>query len=179
MAAQRDKRVEVSALLRAGHKVSEVANLVRVSRTTVYAIKKRMDDGEGVNRRAGSGRKSVVDRDSLRDAIESSPLTSMRQHARRLGVGTATVRRAVAKLGVTRIRELKKAFLPIRVSSRDCVKRSGFATVLFCTDVARGSTRLRARTARCVPVYKGVDNLSLGDSPGVPGCSAGNLGLDT
>lgn len=99
MASQRDKRVEVSALLRAGNKVSEVANLVSVSRTTVYSIKKRMDDGEGVNRRAGSGRKSVVDRDSLRDAIQSSPSTSMRQHARRLVVGGATVRRAVAKMG--------------------------------------------------------------------------------
>ena len=33
------------------------------------AIKKRMDDGAVVNRRAGSGRKTVVDRDSLQDAI--------------------------------------------------------------------------------------------------------------
>ena len=64
MAPQRDKRVKVSALRRAGHKVSEVANLVGESRTTVYTIKKRMDDGEDVNRRAGSGRKTVVDRDT-------------------------------------------------------------------------------------------------------------------
>ena len=61
--------VNVSALLRVGHKESAVANLVGVSCTTVYAIKKRIDDGEGVNRRAGSGRMAVVDRDSLRDAI--------------------------------------------------------------------------------------------------------------
>ena len=65
LAPQRDSRLKVSALLRAGHKVSEVANLVGVSRTTVCAIKKRIDNGEGVNRRAGSGRKTVVDRDSL------------------------------------------------------------------------------------------------------------------
>ena len=51
LAPQRDNREKVSALL-AGHKVSDVANLVGVSRTTVYAIKKRIDDGEGVNRRA-------------------------------------------------------------------------------------------------------------------------------
>ena len=69
MASQRDNRMNVSALLRAGHKVSEVANLVGVFSTTVYAIKKRIDDNEGVNRRAGSGRKAVVDRDSLRNAI--------------------------------------------------------------------------------------------------------------
>ena len=79
MAPQRDNRAKVSALLREvaqrGHKVSEVANLVGVSRTTVYSIKKHMDDGEGINRRAGSGQKTVVDRDSLRDAIRSSPFS--------------------------------------------------------------------------------------------------------
>ena len=98
MAPHRDNSVKVSALLRAGHKVSEVANLVGVSRTTVYSIEKRMDDGEGVNRRASSGRKTVVDRDSLRNAIRSSSRTPMRHHARRLRVGSATVWRSVAKL---------------------------------------------------------------------------------
>ena len=72
MAPQRDNRVEVSALLRAGHKVSEGAKLAGVSRTTVCAIKKSIDDGESVNRRAGSSRKTVVDRDSLRDAIQGT-----------------------------------------------------------------------------------------------------------
>ena len=45
---QRDNRLEVSSLFHAGHKVSEVATLVGVSRITVCAIKKRIDDGEGV-----------------------------------------------------------------------------------------------------------------------------------
>ena len=58
-------RAGLSALPHAGQKAREVANLVKVSRTTVYAIKKCLDNGEGVNRRAGSGRKTVVDRDSL------------------------------------------------------------------------------------------------------------------
>ena len=57
---QRENRVKASALRRAWHKVSEIANLVGVSRTTTYAIKKRMNDGESVNRRAGSSRKTVV-----------------------------------------------------------------------------------------------------------------------
>ena len=61
--------MEVSAFLIAGHKVREVETLVGVSRTTIYAIKKRMDDGKGANRRTGSGRKTVVDCASLRDAI--------------------------------------------------------------------------------------------------------------
>ena len=63
----------MSAFLGAGNKVSEVENLVSVCRTTVYSIKKRMDDGEGVNRRGGgSGRRSVVDRDSSRYAVQSN-----------------------------------------------------------------------------------------------------------
>ena len=31
-----------------------------------------MDDGEGVNRRAGSGQKTVLDRDSLQVAIQGT-----------------------------------------------------------------------------------------------------------
>ena len=44
------------SFLREGHKVSEIANLFGVSRTTVYEFEKRTDDGESVNRRAGSDR---------------------------------------------------------------------------------------------------------------------------
>ena len=55
--------MNVSALLRAGYKVSEVANLVGASRTTVYAIKKLMDDSAGVDKCAGNGRKTVVYRE--------------------------------------------------------------------------------------------------------------------
>ena len=47
MAPQRDNWVKFSALYRVGHKASEVANLVGVSHTTIYAINKRMNDGEG------------------------------------------------------------------------------------------------------------------------------------
>ena len=60
MVSQRDNRVKVYAILRARHKVSEVGRKPCRSRTTVCAIKKRMDDGEGANRHAGSSRKTVV-----------------------------------------------------------------------------------------------------------------------
>ena len=71
MAPQRDNRVTISALLRAGHKVSEVANLVGESCTTVYAIKKRMHDGEVANRCVGGGQNTVVVRDSFRGVFEA------------------------------------------------------------------------------------------------------------
>ena len=70
MAPQRYNRVKVSAFLHVGHKVSEI-----------YAIKKGMDDGEGVSRRAGSGRKTVLNRESLQDAIRSSPSNDIPQAA--------------------------------------------------------------------------------------------------
>ena len=53
------------------HKVIEVANIIVVSYTTVYAIKKGMEDGEGVNRCAGSGRKTVVYHDSCEMSFEA------------------------------------------------------------------------------------------------------------
>ena len=61
---------------------SEVANLAEVSCTTVYAIRKRMDDGESVNRCADSGQTTVVDRDSWRDVIRSSPSRDTHLRAR-------------------------------------------------------------------------------------------------
>ena len=41
---------------------SDCSHYTGVSRKTVYAIRKRMDYGESVNRGTGNGRKTVVDR---------------------------------------------------------------------------------------------------------------------
>ena len=71
--------MKVSVLLRAGHKVSEVANLVAVSRITVYAIKKCMDYGEGVNSRTGSGRKTVVDSNRASGGLNKSLIITATQ----------------------------------------------------------------------------------------------------
>ena len=70
MALQRDNLVKVSALY-VGHKVRD--HKPCRSFTTIHVIK-HMDDGKGVNRHAGSGPKTVVDCDCLRDVIQSSPL---------------------------------------------------------------------------------------------------------
>ena len=64
--------MKVSALLLAGRKVSQAVKLVEVSHTTVYAIKRQMNDGECAGRYAGSGRKTVVARDSLRSVIRGT-----------------------------------------------------------------------------------------------------------
>ena len=74
----------VSALLEAALKIDQVANSVGLLRTTVSAIKKRMNNNEGVNSCTTIDWKSVVDHNNLRDAIRSSLWTFMRQHARKL-----------------------------------------------------------------------------------------------
>ncbi|KAF2352045.1 5'-Nucleotidase C-terminal [Trinorchestia longiramus] len=60
-----------------------------------------------------------MDRDSLQDAIQSSPLTSMRQHAKRLGVGAVTVRQTVVELGRKSLVIVKRPLLRPAI----CVKR--------------------------------------------------------
>ena len=80
MAPQRDNRFKVSALLHAGHKVSEVANLVGVSRITVYAIKKCMNYGKSVNRRTSSGRKTVVDYNRASGGLNKNRIITAKPH---------------------------------------------------------------------------------------------------
>ena len=46
---QIDNRLKASALLCAAHKVSEIPNLPKPKSTTIYAIKKRMDDDESIS----------------------------------------------------------------------------------------------------------------------------------
>ena len=54
MATWRDSIVIVSVLLEAVLKICQVENFVKVSRTTVSAIKKWMNNNEGVNSCANS-----------------------------------------------------------------------------------------------------------------------------
>ena len=55
--------MKVSAFLRAGHIVSEVANLIGAASPNRLCEQEARIRCQSVNRRAGSGRKAVVDRD--------------------------------------------------------------------------------------------------------------------
>ena len=90
IAPQRDNRAKVSALLRAGHKVSEFANLVGVSRTTVYAIRSALTlakvstDVQAMFERL---LRIVTAVGMLFEAVPGRPCANVK----RLGVGAATV----------------------------------------------------------------------------------------
>ena len=50
------KRIEISALLRAGHKQTDIARQLSVSRMTVYRVAQRLNNSETLKDRPRSGR---------------------------------------------------------------------------------------------------------------------------
>ena len=94
IAPQRVNRVKYSALLRAGHKVSEVAKLVVLALLSTRS--RSAWTTEGVNKRAGSGRKSVVNRYSLRDEMTFEG--RLRMASRKLSRSTTVFRPLHARL---------------------------------------------------------------------------------
>ena len=106
---ERDNRIKISALLRAGLCQKKIANQVGVDRKTVYNVKKRMDAEAGIERLPGSGRKRKIPTAEIKAVIEADPYTSMRSHAKDLDVSKNTVCRAVKKEGGQTL-VLKKAF---------------------------------------------------------------------
>lgn len=108
---ERDKRLEVLGMLRAGSSPTVIANELGVSRTTVYAVKDKMEKGDGVERKSGSGRPQKIDHEKVRDAVRAAPTTSMRQHAKSLGVCKDTVRRSVKEDGGKSLVMLAKPLL--------------------------------------------------------------------
>jgi transposase len=111
MASQRDKRLQVDALLRAGLEPKAISGQLGVSVATVYNIKKRQDEGQDMERASGSGRKPSLDPDELKEQIKANPLTSMRSQAADLGVSEATVRRTVKKVGGKSLMRVERPLL--------------------------------------------------------------------
>jgi len=111
MASQRDSRLKVSILLCAGHTPTEVAKLTGMARKTVYIVKKRMDNDETIERKEGSGKKSLINVNTLKNAIEEDPTKSMRSHAKDFSVSHTTVSKTVKKLGGKSLVRLERPLL--------------------------------------------------------------------
>ena len=71
------KKIEVSALLRAGHKKSEIAKRLKVSRMTVHQVADRLRNSETLEDRPCSGRPQVIKRETVRKAFEDYPALKM------------------------------------------------------------------------------------------------------
>ena len=88
-------RIEISALLRASHKKSDIAELHNVSRMSVRRATSRLRDGETFKDRPRSGRPRVVKTVTIRKTFEIDPTLTMTRLARKKKISVSTVRRAV------------------------------------------------------------------------------------
>lgn len=105
------RRSEIAILLRAGHSVSEVMELTKVCRKTVFNVKKRLRDGDDLCDRPRSGRPSKLKPDDVKAAFKKNPKMKMTVLAKKKKVSVATVSRAVKKAGGKSLRHVKRPLL--------------------------------------------------------------------
>ncbi len=153
MSKERDNRVEVSALLRAGHTPTEVARLIGVARSTVYLVKSRIESGDGIERKAGSGRKASLDADDLKAAIEADPTKALCTHAKELGVAHTMVVRTVAKLGGKSLVRLERPILTTRMKETHLQRCQGLLNNMKSAAAGRVIIFSDEKTFDVDPVY--------------------------
>ncbi len=97
------KRNRVSALLDAGMRYEKIASIVPCSLGLNSKVKRLKDEEKHLGRKPGSGghnqKRTAEFMGDLTNAIEASPMTSMRKHAKNFRVDPKTIRKAVKDLG--------------------------------------------------------------------------------
>lgn len=97
--AQEKKRVEIAALIRAGHSHSEISRTLNVSRTTVIAVNKKVEAGEDLSHAPGAGRPRVIATSTVKAAFRANPNRRMTAVAKARGVSKSTISRRVKEAG--------------------------------------------------------------------------------
>ncbi len=97
------KRNRVCALLEADISIRDITNIVPCSRSLVFKVKNLKNDGNGLQRKPGSGghnkKRTEEFMADLEKKIEASLTTSMVKHGKMLGVSEKTIRNAVKDRG--------------------------------------------------------------------------------
>lgn len=96
---QEKKRIEIAALLRAGHNQSEIARTLNVARNTVNAVKKRLEAGKVLGHAPGGGRPRVISTKAVKSAFKRNPNRRMSDLAKARGVSKSTISRRVKEAG--------------------------------------------------------------------------------
>lgn len=136
--AQEKKRIEIAALIRAGHSNSEIARTLNVSRTTVVAVNKKVKDGEDLGHTPGAGRPRVIATSVVKAAFRANPNRRMSAVAKARGVSKSTISRRVKEAGGHAYRLRKRPLLSGTTRERRCAR----ARALF--------SRLRHQDSGCV-----------------------------
>ena len=105
------KRIEISALLRAGHKRTDIAKKLSVSRMTVYRVAKRVNNSEILKDRPRSGRPQNIRRETIKKTFENDPELKMTRLSRNKKISVSTVSRVFKSMGGKSLRRFKKPLL--------------------------------------------------------------------
>ena len=105
------KRNEISALLRAGHKQTDIAKLLNVSRMTVYRVVQRLNNSETLKDWPRSGRPQKIRRGTTKKAFEKDPELKMTRLTKKMKFSVSTMSRMVKSMGGKSIRRSKKPLL--------------------------------------------------------------------
>ena len=105
------KKIEMSALLRAGHKKMDIVKLQNVSLSTVKRVANRLKNNKSLKDRPRSGRPQVIQRKNVRKTFLKDPTLKMTEFAKTKKVLFANVSRAVKSEGGRSLKRLKRPLL--------------------------------------------------------------------
>ena len=105
------KRIEISTLLRAGFKKTDISKQLNVSRMTVYRVEQRLKVSESLKDRPRSGRPQVISQEAIKKAFENDPCQKMTRLAQKKKISVSTVSRVVKKMGGKSLRRSRKPLL--------------------------------------------------------------------
>ena len=105
------KRINISTLLRAGHKKADIVKLENVSLSTVKRVANRLKNNESLKDQPRSGRPQIIKRENVRKAFLKNPTLKMTEFAKKKKISIVTVSRAVKSEGGKSLKRLKRSLL--------------------------------------------------------------------
>ncbi|XP_059094612.1 uncharacterized protein LOC131889507 [Tigriopus californicus] len=105
------KRIEVAALIRAGHSTKAIIALANVSKATVCLTRNRLAAGDDLKDKPMSGRPTKVTPEAVMKAFKAKPDMPMSMMAKKKGVNTSTVSRMVKSAGGKSLRKVEQPVL--------------------------------------------------------------------
>ena len=124
------KRIEISALLRASHKKSDIDKLLNVSRMLVHRVASRLRDGEPLKGRPRTCTPRAVKKETIRKAFENDPTLKMTRLTRKKKIYVSTVRRAVKIEGGKSLKRVKKPLLTAAMKQKHLERGNSLLTDL-------------------------------------------------
>ena len=118
------KRIEISALLRAGHTKSDIASQLKVSQRTVYLVADRLTNNKTFKDRPRSGKPQVISRKTVKKVFKNNPTLKMTELAKKKKISVPTMSRAVKNEGGKSPRRIKRPLLN-QATQQKCYERCG------------------------------------------------------